>query len=267
MKWRSLVLASLAAGALAIPASANAALITGSFSISGAFTYDTMGGPCGITGCNLAGLDFDQVLPPPTAPTGPFIQVTSATGYFAGLGMTAFVTTGDILNITNNPAPPLNYTYAQDGVAITVPNFLQGFNNCGGLCNALHFDLNFIPDQPGPGCPSLPACAEGPFLLTQTALGIRVDFDVIGKFVNGGDSNDYIGSFSTTFNGLTMAEVGNRIGPGGNGLDIACGPTNSEQTCSFTANFNPANIPEPATMLTFGAGSLVLARLRRRKKN
>jgi hypothetical protein len=67
-----------------------------------------------------------------------------------------------------------------------------------------------------------------------------------------------------TVNGLTLAEAGNRLTV--SGLDIACGTNNLTQPCSFTANFNPvAAIPEPATILTFGFGSLALARFRRRK--
>src|SRR6266498_4911911 len=64
---------------------ASAAPITGSFAISGAFTYDTLNTSGG------AGLAF-QVTLPPTSPSGPFIAVTPATGYFADLGFTPLVT-------------------------------------------------------------------------------------------------------------------------------------------------------------------------------
>ncbi|HUK34202.1 MAG TPA: PEP-CTERM sorting domain-containing protein, partial [Vicinamibacterales bacterium] len=227
-------------------------------------TYDTMG-----AGTGLAGLDYDTALPPPTGPTGPFIQVTVATNYFAGIGMTVFQTTGSILNTTNNPVPPANYTFAPSGVTIDVPDFLQNFNNCLGLCNGLHFDLTEIPDQPGSPCTSAGpgvgnSCSEGPFIITQTVTGIRIDYDVLGTFVNGADSNTYIGSFGVTLNGLTFADLGNRLL--NTGELVACGAGNNSQPCSFTANFNPYVLPEPATLLTFGLGSLGLARLRRRKK-
>ena len=128
----------------------------------------------------------------------------------------------------------------------------------------LHFDLTGIPLQGGPGCPATPSCVEGPFILTQTATGIRIDFDVFGKFVNGADSGDYVGSFGVTMDGLTLNEAGLRLT--GTGADLACDLNNSTAPCSFTANFNPFAVPEPATLLTFGAGSVLLARLRRRKK-
>jgi hypothetical protein len=256
----------LAAGALALPAPASAVNITGSFSISGGFTYDTMG-----TG-GLAGLDFTQTLPPPTTPTGPFIQVTAATDYFAGLGMTAFVTTGQILNVTNNPVPPANYTFAPAGVTINVPSFLQQFDVNGGAPGGaipLTFTLTEIPLQIGTPCTSAGpgvgnSCTEGPFIITQTVTGIRIDFDVLGTFHNGADSGDYIGSFGVTIDGLTFAELGNRLTVTGD--DIACGANNSTIPCSFTANFNPFAVPEPATLLTFGLGSLALTRLRNRRK-
>jgi hypothetical protein len=273
MKWRSLVLASLAAGALALPAPASAVNITGTFSISGGFTYDTMGGPCGAGGCTLAGLDFTQALPPPGSPTGPFTQVTAATQYFAGLGMTAFVTMGQIKNITNNPVPPANYTFAPDGVTgppFPIANFLGTFINCGS-CGGLHFDLTSFPDQVGNTCPPSgggTSCVEGPFIITQTLTGLRIDFDVFGRFINGADSGIYKGSFGVTMDGLSFATLGARIGPGGTGQFLACGVNNLETPCSFTANFNPFVVPEPATLLTFGLGSLALTRLRnRRKKN
>jgi hypothetical protein len=255
MKVRSVLLGGLVVGLLGAATPASAALITGSFAVSGSATYDTLNTTGG------AGLDFNITLPPPTTPTGPFIQVTVATDYFAGLGMTPFVTTGEIKNITNVfPVTDPDYTYAPAGVAIFVSNFLTNFS--GGAAG-LHFDLTGIPLQPGPGCPATPSCAEGPFILTETATGIRIDFDVLGTFVNGADSGEYIGSFGITINGLTLAEAGNRLTV--TGADIACGANNSTQPCSFTANFNPAAVPEPATMLTFGLGSLVLARMRRRK--
>jgi hypothetical protein len=252
MKWRSVLMAGLVVGLLGAATPAHAALITGEFGIAGSITYDTLNTAGG------AGLDFQFTLPPPNSPTGTFFQVTTATGYFLALGMTPGGT-GSILNIDNVPAVP-NYTYAPDNVAIFVANFLDNFSQAAGL----HFDLTNIPDQFGPGCPAIPTCAEGPFLLTQTATGIRIDFDVFGNFVRGGDSGFYSGAFTVTVDGLTLAEAGTRLTV--TGQDIACGLNNTTQPCAFAATFNPvAAVPEPATMLTFGLGSLALARFRRRK--
>jgi hypothetical protein len=254
MKWRSLVLASLVTAALGIPASAHAALITGTLGIGGGVTYDT------LNTSGDAGLDFDNTfLPPPTTPTGPFIQLKVATGYFAGLGLTPLVTTGQIKNISDIPAGA-NYAVAPAGVPISVTGFLDNFVN--PAVPGLHFNLEEIPLQPGPTCPpsgGATSCVEGPFVITQTATGLRIDFDVLGTFVNGADSGKYIGSFGITINDMTFATLGDRLTV--SGLDIACGTNNLEVPCQFSADFNPLVLPEPATLLTFGLGSLALTRL------
>lgn len=272
MRFRSVLSVGLVVGLLAAATPAHAALITGEFAISGSITYDNLfnpGLPLSPTNfAGAAGLDFQQTLPPPTAPTGPFIQVSLATGYFAGLGMTAFVTQGNILNITNvNPPTDPDYTFAPVG-ANNVPNFLQGFDLNGfvtpGGAIPLHFDMNNFPAQSGPACPSTPSCVEGPFILTQTATGLVINFNVIGKFINGADSGDYTGTFTITMDGLSLTEAGNRLQV--TGQDLACGANNLTQPCGFAATFSPVGaVPEPATMLTLGFGSLVLARMRRRK--
>jgi hypothetical protein len=124
--------------------------------------------------------------------------------------------------------------------------------------------MNNFPLQSGPPCPAVPSCTEGPFILTQTATGLVINFNVIGKFINGADSGDYTGTFTITMDGLSLATAGNRLLF--TGEDLACGTNNLAQPCGFAATFSPiAAVPEPATMLTFGLGSLALARFRRRK--
>ena len=258
MKWRNVFVGGALLGLLAAAAPARAVTITGSFGIGGSISYQNLG-----AGGALAGLDFDLTLPPPTGPTGAFFQITAASGYFAGLGMTPGGT-GSILNITNMSPAPVNYTFAPVGPN-SVPNFLSAFSQASGL----HFDMTAFPPQSGALCPSLPTCAEGPFLLTQSASGTRLDFDILGKFVNGADSGLYDGSFSMTFAGKTIADLGAALAAGQNLVCNGGTPTAPiPQPCSFNANFSPITaIPEPATLLTFGLGSLALARFRRKKNN
>lgn len=271
MKVRSVLFSGLVAGLLAVATPAHAALITGQFGIAGSITYDNLYDPTqAISATNFpgaAGLDMEILgyPPPPNNPTEPFFQVTVATGYFAGLGMTPGGT-GRIKNITNvTPPTNANYTYVPAGVDLTatpITNFLSTFSQALGL----QFDLTLFPNQSGaPGCPATPTCVEGPFKLTETVTGVDLAFDVYGNFINGGDSGFYQGNFTVSMAGLTLAEIGTRLF---NGTDLACGdtPPNLEQPCAFAATFKPAAaVPEPATMLTFGLGSLVLARMRRRK--
>jgi len=261
MRLRGILLSGLVVGLLGTAAPANAALITGNLSISGAITYDTLNTVGGAT------LNFiEPFTSPPSAPTGPFIEVTSASGVLGTYGL-GTGSKGSIENISNVPATP-NTVFAPAGVDLTgtVNNFLQKWTKADGTTAipGLHFDLTSIPIQSGPGCPTTPSCAEGPFLLTETTNGIRVSFDVFGNFVNGADFGAYKGSFSMVVDGLTLAEAGKRLTV--TGQDIMCGINNLEKPCSFTANFDPVPaIPEPATILTFGLGSLALARIRRRK--
>lgn len=277
MNWRHVVVGSALAGLLGAAAPVSAAQITGSFAISGGVTYDTLDTTGG------AGLFFDQtvVVTPPTQPTGGFTEVTVATGYFSTqLGMGPLIvdgggtqgTVGRILHITNvTPPTSVNYTYAPAGVDLTgtVNNFLQSFvtfTNSVGAPSDLHFDLTNIPLAPGVGCPASPSCVEGPFTIVSTALGVRIEFDVIGYFRANGDADEglYTGSFGITINGLNINQLGERLATG---QDIACGTGNITQPCSWTANFNPfveTVVPEPATMALFGLGSVVLAAQRRR---
>ena len=261
MRLRNIWVSGLVLGLLGAAAPAHAVTIIGDFSIAGAITYDTLN----LTGD--AGLDFTQFLPPPPTPTGPFIEVTSATGYFAGLGMAAFTTTGQITNISDIPAGP-NYTVVPAGVPVNIVNFLSNFVTPGGPIG-LHFDMTEFQLASGfPPCPASPVCQEGPFTLLQGQNGIGISFDMLGTFVNGADSGKFTVHFEIPMDGLNLTEVANRLLV--TGQDLACGAGNLEHPCSFTANFQPVietQVPEPATMLTFGAGSLLLARLRRRNKN
>jgi hypothetical protein len=296
MKRFGLVLCGLGVGLLAAAAPAQAALITGNLGVSGDFVYDNLVLTTGNPGD--AGLDFETTAslpPPPEQDTEGVLVITGGSGYFQSVGVVA-ATPARIANITNvNPPTDGNYAYLENGVDLTLTpfeNFLSTFSAETGLS----FNVTEFVNQLGPGCPALPTCAEGPFLLTQSNEGFDITFDFIGFFYNTkgtlGDTSDddsgfYKGHFVTSIVGLTFDELGARlIGLNQNatngflGDDIGCGNSNGAnnsaaappagETCTFTATFSPftpAVIPEPATLLTFGVGSAVLAaRARRRKK-
>jgi len=273
MRLRNVLAGALVVGLLGAAAPVHAADITGEFGIAGSITYDVLNNTGG------AGLDMQSTLPPPTGGSGPFTEVTLATGYFdttLGMGPLQFSggffngTVGSILNIDNVPLVP-NYTYAPAGVPINIPNYLFGFitfvNNVANP-SGLHFDLTNLPLSGFGPCPFSNPCGEGPFTLQESSTGVTLSWDVLGNFVNGADSGAYIGLFTVSIAGETINDIGTKILAG---QDVTCngGTANNPipQPCAFGATFKPLeSIPEPATMLTFGAGSLLLARMRRRKK-
>jgi len=287
MKLRDVWASGLAIGLLAIATPIEAApIIDGSLSFSGQIIYDTLD----TTG--HAGLDFTDphvttLVPPPTSNTGTVFELTGVTSgsYMDTLGIQPG-TKALILNITNcdpssgtDPCSPstsvTNYTYAPNGVTgapFPVVNFLDNFDftSNGSVDTQLHFDITEFPNLIGPSCGGpITSCVEGPFQLSQITdskgnVGVQIEFKVIGQFKNEDDGavGDYTGTFDITLNNVSLETVGNRLLAG---LDVACG--GFVNSCPVQATFDPISpVPEPATMLTFGLGSLVLARMRRRKK-
>lgn len=285
MNRKGMLSAALTAMALSAAVPANAAQIIGDLGISGSVTYNILSG--GNSG--LAIIDFG-----PQTGTGPGtngtgtsqVILSSGTGYFA----TLVSGTATILDLTNDPAaagtPPDGPLYAPPGgaVAPVFNNFLRDFNTAAPF-PGLVFDLTQVVAQSGPACTGTEgigdSCVEGPFALQDTNGGLRVNFDVLGWFRNGADEGFFSGSFSSTFGGLHFQDVDMTNGSLGlfsrliaGGPDIFCGPTNNPVPpanntvrCTFDANFTNASVPEPATMLTFGLGSLLVgARARRRAK-
>jgi len=260
MKWSSVAFGSVVA-LLGLAASSSAGPIIGHIGFSGGIVYDTRGANTG-----LSILDFyntDGVTP--GVGTGQVLKIGGATGYFAAVDAGS---TATIKDITNDPTAQPPATLVPDGVSfypVGIANILSNFSDLDVA--GLHFDLTELLTAQGPACTGAEGvgntCVEGPFTLLGTANGVRVNFDVLGFFRAPGDEGYFKGSFSTTFNGLTFAELFNRLD--NTGADLMCGVNNLETSCTMDANFDPTAVPEPASLLTFGAGAALLAMVRRRR--
>lgn len=177
-------------------------------------------------------------------------------------------TTASILNLNFGITPP--------GVLVSVPNFLTGFadsnagapNNFNPEYSDLTFELTMI-QIPNP---VLGACVDnavyltgqscrlGVFLLTQNDGSVTASLNILGIFEDpslGIESLTATGRFSTqsVAGFTTIDQLGDHLSAG-----------NSVRT-SYSAEFVAPTVPEPATLITFGVGSLLAARARRRKKN
>ena len=265
MKWSSVVIGSVVALlGLTAPMTTTAGTIVGHVNMAGAVTYDTRG-----AGTGLAVLD----VAPTGGGTGSVVELLAMSGFFGpgcvgtclgGDGLT-FGTFATMLDLTNDAtaAPPA--TYAPSGVPIAVANLFSAFTDPDAV--GLHFNLTNIPNQVGAACTGLEnvgdSCVEGPFSILGTNQGLRINFDFFGNFIRGGDSGFYRGSLAWTVGGMTFATLFNRLDV--TGQDILCGVNNLTDACSFDLNLDPSAVPEPASLLTFGAGAALLAALRRRQ--
>jgi hypothetical protein len=273
MKWSSVLLGSSVVALLGLGATgtANAAPITGHIGFSGGIVYDTR--PDGVGGAGLATLDFydSSGMNPdntPGAGDGSVFKIGGTSGYFLNISNGS---NADIHDLTNDPSDDPPSFFVPAGVDLGpagVANFLSNFSDPDAAAEGLHFDITQLLLQPGPACTGSEGegdtCVEGPFSLKQTAGSVHVDFDILGYFRdNMGNEGFYSGAFGTTFNGLTFAELFDRLD--NTGQDLMCGADNLELSCTLDANFDPATVPEPASMLTFGVGSAVLAMVRRRR--
>jgi len=266
MRWNSFIVGSgaLALLSVAVPHSAQAATITGHLGFAGTGIYDTLDNTGGAT------IDFYDELtgtPDATAGDGQMIRLNNATGYFTGI-----VGYANIKDMTNSivDVPPSTevipgFNYGPAGLA----NFISAFTDAN--FSGLHFDIEKLLLQQGNTCTGLEGqgdtCVEGPFSLTQTATGLDIVFDMTGWFrrtVNNVlDEGYYKGHFTVGFDGETFAGLFAKLAAG---QDLVCGTATDPTPCEIRAGFDPTAVPEPATMLSFGLGSAVLAMVVRRRR-
>jgi len=272
MKWSSVVLGSSVVALLGLAVPVSAAPITGHIGFSGGIVYDTR--PDNVGGAGLATLDFyafDGIAKDNGANTGDgiAIKIGGTAGYFLNVGANGIQngTTAVIKDITNDATDQPPSMLVPAGVSffpVGLANFLSNFSDPDAT--GLHFDITELVLQPGKVCDGSEGagdtCVEGPFRISQTATGLDINFDMFGFFRNGADEGYFSGKFTMVMDTWTFAELFNKLD--NTGADLMCG-VNRDVSCTFSANFDNAAIPEPASLLTFGAGAAVLAALRRRR--
>lgn len=194
---------------------------------------------------------------------GTFTTKIPDSGYFDGIvsGDPTQPTFGQIDDLTPLNPPPI------DG-------FLSDFS--GTALPAEYDDLSFtLTEVVIPGIEECQAdtdyaegetCRLGVFILTQNDGSVGASLEVKGFFVDptygdDGSLNTAVGQFSNTLTEPefdTIREI----------ITIIDSPNGSIET-GWTATFVATPVPEPATMLTFGLGTALVAahRRRRAKKN
>jgi hypothetical protein len=170
-----------------------------------------------------------------------------------------------------NPIDPNDPAYVGDaidlvGQATPIPNFLNDFEErpveVASQYDNLSYTLTDIVDPTADPCTGSEGvddpCSLGVFTLTQTAGGnVDVRFDVTGFFIDPDLADSFMniapGIYTTQLSNTTIAAIIDLIDSGG------------EIRATYSATFTASAIPEPATLLTFGAGTLLLAEQKRRR--
>ena len=229
------IIAAMAVASLAIlPATAQAVPIVGTLDLTGAVRV------------TATSIDW---MPPVDGGFGFAIVQPTSNGYFA----------------------PLGNTLARELDLVNVPVGVQ----LGGIP-----DFETFPDTPLPGLNFIldiilscgqaslnPAaeCAAGldsPFRFDQDTEGTTVIINFRGRVIDPigapGEVSTFNAKFDATFTGLTPAQI--------LGVLEAQGFIDSPYSArKITVDIPSQEVPEPATMLTFGAGTALLAAHRRRR--
>ncbi len=142
----------------------------------------------------------------------------------------------------------------------------------------LHFDL--VGVGPGPtstACattldPNAPACTVfvgSPIKLSPTSSGTTVSLSANGTASDlSADVSNWIGDYSTTFPGITPAQLQSAINSG-TPLSGFCsgGACTSTYSGTFVVTFTPGpTVPEPLSLVLIGGGLIGLACMRRFKR-
>jgi hypothetical protein len=168
-------------------------------------------------------------------------------------------------DLLHDGLPFTSYAQALDLTALPpVDGFLHDFVDDdgapAGMYDDLEFDLQTIVAPVAPVCTGSEgidqACSFGVFTLTPTAGGnVDVRMDITGIWQNATPDDDdtpATGIYTAELVGTNIETIIETITGGGSIDDI-----------SYSATIT--SVPEPATLLTFGVGSALLAAHRRRR--
>jgi PEP-CTERM motif len=232
-------LAALAAVALFVASTANAAPLVGTFDTAGLGGVHV--GPNFIDWGTSGGV-YDS--------TNGDIIFLNGTGNFSVLSGT----TGTIHDL-NNAQQPVNSPFLLN-------NFLTS-----AVQPTWNFALTFI--QPGSGTAAGCTTTEGdictpagsPFTITNlTGGGSSVALTLLGTVSDGvGPATGFVGTFTTQFADLNAAEI--------LGIIATQGFVQSSHSASFTVTAGPNVIPEPASLMLLGSGLLGMSWLRRVRRS
>jgi hypothetical protein len=192
-------------------------------------------GDLDISGSVRIGADFADFTPLGGG-LGDFNVEPTSTGTFTSLVVPGGEDDGDIKDLNSGIAPV--------GVLFSLPNFLV-FN----ADPSITFELTYInPGIFGACAPGSTTCSVNQFNLIDTGGATVANFNVRGNIYQNGVLNaTYVGSFSQSFAGRSIASILGEVAAKGY-VDSA-----------FEANFTSTPIPEPGTLTLFGAGSALTA--------
>lgn len=250
MTWRSVLVASVLA-VFGSAATASAATIEGTLNWNGAVS-----------------VDVDTIDWLPLGGGDGVIAVTQPqTGYFAafggGIDGAGFPdVTGDSLDL-------------QAPTVFPVVNFLNDFASASASLHPEYSDLSvtLLSLTPSSAAPCVggeavnTSCSIGFFTLTQLAGGVSVALTGTGQAIDPTYGNSLVGIMGWSTQGpLTTSTGGTVTTIAGILQEIFVNQGSISASYSGSATFPPDTVvPEPATLLTLGAGTALLAMRRRRK--
>jgi len=248
-------------------------VLLATFGFAPTASADPITGILNITGSvdvTATTLDFR---PPETDGFGIFTTKEPGTGYFDTIVSDPLEPTGgDMLDLAL--VPTAGFTNVAIGDTF-VDDWMYNFRDAGGFdgydYSNLTFDLTHVVDQSGTaaicdGSEGLgDTCFLGPFLLTVGEEGTGILMEVRGYFQDPLYDDTFYGGRFTTQVGYTISEILDILENGGADASCLAGVSNGTLCASYSANFEPiSEIPEPASLLLFGSGALVLGYRRRR---